>query len=238
MAGCPRRSPRLEPSGGDGGVPLDKLVIMPPAVSPPWAKESRLLAASPALVKILHLWLAPCITALYSTVSSGLMDVFGSSSLKNSVPWIVWDSSRASHTCDDCALHCSTISTASSRLMDLFGSLLLENSPRGPWIHRSSPCEVPLTRARSNEHEYDAFDRRVNLSGNLCIQATCSCSCCEVVNDNHHVEPCNSSCFLGGLTLGTTGLGRHRHHRVIHLFAQMRLSRSFNFTRTVAESPG
>ena len=29
------------------------------------------------------------------------------------------------------------------------------------------------------------------------------CSCCEFVNDAHHVEPCNRSRLLGGLTLGS-----------------------------------
>ena len=68
--------------GEDGGGTHDELAITPHQ-SPNHRQRSHVYSSQSYTVKILHLWLAPCTAALYSTASSGLMDVFGSLSLKN-----------------------------------------------------------------------------------------------------------------------------------------------------------
>ena len=63
--------------GEDGGGTHDELAITPHQ-SPNHRQRSHVYSSQSYTVKTLRLWLAPCTAALYSTASSGLMDVFGS----------------------------------------------------------------------------------------------------------------------------------------------------------------
>ena len=72
--------------GEDGGGTHDELAITPHQ-SPNHRQRSHVYSSQSYTVKTLRLWLAPCTAALYSTASSGLMDVFGSLSLKTLGPW-------------------------------------------------------------------------------------------------------------------------------------------------------
>ena len=75
------------------------LVITPLTILEPCAKESSLIAASPALSKAPSpVKIVPCTTAPYPISSSELMDLFGSLLLKILAHGVhSWDSGRASH---------------------------------------------------------------------------------------------------------------------------------------------
>ena len=63
--------------GEDGGGTHDELAITPHQ-SLNHRQRIHVYSSQSYLVKTLHLWLAPCTAALYTTASSRLVDVFGS----------------------------------------------------------------------------------------------------------------------------------------------------------------
>ena len=72
--------------GEDGGGTHDELATTPHQ-SLNRRQRSHVYSSQSYTVKTLRLWLAPCTAALYSTASSGLLDVFGFLSLKTIGPW-------------------------------------------------------------------------------------------------------------------------------------------------------